>query len=193
MTTKNVNELAYVNGQVWQENASGLWWGKTSPMATWSPNGGTATSPLPGSVTLTPTQTNATIGWDKVSVTATAGDHMVFISGTGDTVNLVGGKNTISDTGSGNSYVIPAAGKGYDTFSTNVLTNGDTLDLRAALAATNWNGSATALSGYLTIANTAQGSVLSISATAGGSATGIATIAGASNTTLAGLLAHAMT
>ncbi|MGD0104567.1 MAG: glycoside hydrolase family 16 protein, partial [Rhodopila sp.] len=30
-TTANVIELAYVNGTIWQENSSDLWWGKTSP------------------------------------------------------------------------------------------------------------------------------------------------------------------
>lgn len=46
-TTANVIELAYVNGTIWQENSSDLWWGKTQPTASWSPATGTATSPLP--------------------------------------------------------------------------------------------------------------------------------------------------
>jgi hypothetical protein len=192
-TTANVTELTYVNGTIWQENASDLWWSKTSPTASWAPGSGTATSPLPNSVTIAATQTSATVGWDKVSVNATSGNHLVFIGGTGDTVNLSGGTNTITDTGSGNTYVIPAAGKGYDSFSTNVLVSGDTLDLRTALAATDWNGAAPALANYLTVADTSQGIVLSIKATSAGAAGGIATISGASGTMLAGLLAHAVT
>jgi hypothetical protein len=192
-TTANVTELTYVNGTIWQENASDLWWSKTSPTASWAPGTGTATSPLPNSVTIAATQTSATVGWDKVSVNATSGNHLVFIGGTGDTVNLSGGTNTITDTGSGNTYVIPAAGKGYDSFSTNVLVSGDTLDLRTALAATDWNGAAPALANYLTVADTSQGIVLSIKATSAGAAGGIATISGASGTMLAGLLAHAVT
>jgi hypothetical protein len=45
-TTASVKELAYVNGTVWRENASNFWWGKTTPGASWSPTGGTATSPI---------------------------------------------------------------------------------------------------------------------------------------------------
>jgi hypothetical protein len=193
MTTAHVTELAYVNGTVWQENANALWWGKTSPTASWAPGTGTPTSPLPASVTIAATQATATVGWDKVSITATSGNHMVFIGGMGDTVNLSGGTNTITDTGAGNTYVIPAAGKGYDSFTTNVLMSKDTLDLRTALAATNWNGSVATLSKYLTVTNTTQGAVLSIAATSGGTATGIATIGGASATTLSSMLVHAIT
>jgi hypothetical protein len=192
-TTANVIELAYVNGEVWQENASALWWGKTNPTASWAPGAGTATSPLPASVTIAATETSATVAWDNVSINATSGSHMVFISGTGDTVNLSGGTNTITDTGSGNTYVIPAAGKGNDTFTTSVLTIGDTLDLRTALAATNWTGSASTLSNYLSVTNGTQATVLSIAPTAGGTAAAIATIDGASGTILSSLLAHALT
>jgi hypothetical protein len=46
-TTANVTELAYVNGEVWQENTSNLWWGKTTPADVWGPGPGTPTSPLP--------------------------------------------------------------------------------------------------------------------------------------------------
>jgi Cellulase (glycosyl hydrolase family 5) len=46
-TTANVIELAYVSGDIWQENASNLWWYKSSPSAAWLPNYGTSTSPLP--------------------------------------------------------------------------------------------------------------------------------------------------
>ncbi|PPQ29173.1 hypothetical protein CCS01_22555 [Rhodopila globiformis] len=47
--TAKVIELAYVNGQLWQENASHLWWAKSSPGAPWLPAPGTSTSPLPAS------------------------------------------------------------------------------------------------------------------------------------------------
>jgi hypothetical protein len=46
-TTAHVVEIAYVNGVVWQENASNLWWSKTSPTAAWGPTMGTSASPLP--------------------------------------------------------------------------------------------------------------------------------------------------
>ncbi|HBK05305.1 MAG TPA: hypothetical protein DDZ81_05505 [Acetobacteraceae bacterium] len=50
-TTRNVRELAIVQGQVWQENTSGLWWTKAVPSDAWtSPDGpgGTSVNPLNG-------------------------------------------------------------------------------------------------------------------------------------------------
>ncbi|WP_428486556.1 beta strand repeat-containing protein [Rhodopila sp.] len=47
-TTANVTQMAYVNGQVWQENASGLWWSKTTPASPWSPPYGSAANPVQG-------------------------------------------------------------------------------------------------------------------------------------------------
>jgi hypothetical protein len=46
-TTANVTHLAYVNGVVWQENTSDLWWSKTSPAASWAPPSGTSVVPVP--------------------------------------------------------------------------------------------------------------------------------------------------
>jgi hypothetical protein len=164
------------------------WTGSAAPVLTTAPLLTTATS-----VTIAANQASTTVSSNDVSVNATAGNHMVFISGTGDTVNLTGGTETITDTGSANTYVIPPAGKGYDTFTSNVFTSGDTLDLRTALAATNWNGSASALPNYLSVTSSGSAAVLSIASASGGTATGIATIDGASGTTLSNLLAHALT
>ena len=49
-TTANVIEAAFVGGDIWQENASDLWWMKTKPSDTWLPAAGTSTSPLPVSM-----------------------------------------------------------------------------------------------------------------------------------------------
>ncbi len=43
----NVIELAYVNGNVWQENSSNLWWEWQNN--SWQPGAGTSQSPLPAS------------------------------------------------------------------------------------------------------------------------------------------------
>jgi hypothetical protein len=193
LTTSNVTELAYVNNVVWQENASSLWWSKTSPTAAGGPSAGTSVSPLPTSIVLSATQTSATVSASQVSVTSTAGNHMLFISGSGDTVKLSGGTNTINDTGNTNTYVIPAAGKGYDVFASNILTNGDTLNLTAALSATSWTGTTSSLSRYLKVADNSHGAVLSISSTAGGSSVAIASISGATTATLSTVLAHSIT
>jgi endoglucanase len=191
-TTANVTELVYVNGEIWQENNSNLWKGKTSPTATWSPGAGTSKSPLSSTVIIAQSQTNELVSQSYISVVATSGDHMVFISGSGDTLKLSGGTNTITDTGRGNTYVIPAAGNGHDTFTSNILTTGATLELRTALGATNWNGSAATLSKYLNVTDTIQGAVLSISHTSGGTGVAIATIDGATTANLATVLAHSL-
>lgn len=192
-TTANVAELAYVNKQVWQENTANLWWGKANPAAAWSPDAGSATSPLPAPVTIASGVTSATVTQSQISVVATAGTHMVFIRGSGDVISLTGGANTITDTGAGNTYLLPAAGKGTDTFTSNVFNSADTLDLKTALAATTWNGSATTLANYVKVTDTAQGATIAIAPTGSGAATTIATINGATTLNLSGLLAHAIT
>jgi hypothetical protein len=192
-TTANVTELAYVNGAVWQENASNLWWAKTNPTAAWAPGMGTSTSPLPPPISIATNQTSTTVSQSQVSVVATAGAHMLFISGSADVVSLSGAVNRITDTGSQNTYVLPLAGHGSDTFTSNILNLNDTLDLKPALAATAWNNTLAALPNYLTIADSAKGAVVSISATPGGSHVAIATIDGATKLTLSSLLAHVIT
>ncbi len=82
-TTANVTELAYVNGEVWQENGSDLWWGKTSPTAAWSPAAGTATSPLPAST----------------GSKASANDTVVKAGAAGTIVDASGNKWTITSAG----------------------------------------------------------------------------------------------
>jgi hypothetical protein len=192
-TTANVIELAYVNGTIWQENTSKLWWGETKPDGSWATEQGTATSPLPTAITIGATQASATVSLSQVSVAATSGNHMVFISGSGDSVNLTGGTDTITDTGHGNAYVIPVAGKGYDTFTSDILKIGDTLNFTAALAKTNWNGSAPALPNYIHLSGSTNGLVISLSSTANGSSVAVSTIQQGGSETLTSLLAHSTT
>lgn len=47
-TTSNVIELAYENGQVWQETGPGVWWSKTVPSDAWTPATGTSANPVTG-------------------------------------------------------------------------------------------------------------------------------------------------
>ena len=192
-TTGNVTELAYVGGKVWQENSGSLWWGETSPSSAWAPAAGTSTSPLPAPISIASGTTSTTVSQSQVQVMATAGTHMLFISGAGDVISLTGGAATITDTGHGNTYIIPAAGKGIDTFTNNILGIGDTLDLKPALAATNWNGSTSTLSKYLTVTDSAQGAALAVAPTSGGTGVTIARFDGATTLTLSSLLSHAMT
>jgi hypothetical protein len=46
-TTADVIQLAYVNGDVWQQNSNFLWWYKKTPNSPWLPASGTSKSPLP--------------------------------------------------------------------------------------------------------------------------------------------------
>lgn len=44
--TANVKALAFVNGKVWQENTSNLWWAKSKPSDIWSPSAGSRIAPI---------------------------------------------------------------------------------------------------------------------------------------------------
>ncbi len=192
-TTGNVTELAYVNNAVWQENSSALWWSKTNPSASWTPGTGTATSPLPAPITIAASPTSATVSQSEISVIATAGNHTLFIKGIGDVLSLSGGTNLITDTGGKNTYILPTAGKGIDKFTSDIFTNGDTLDLHNALAGTKWTGSSNTLASFLAVADSAQGAIVSVVATPGGTQSVIATIAGATTAKLSDLMAHSFT
>lgn len=135
---------------------------------------------------------NVTISASQISTAVNSGDHMVFVSGNNNTIALSGGNDMISDSGWGNTYVVPQAGNGWIGFDSNILYSGDTLDLRSALAATDWNGSADMLPAYLGMWGNGSSSTLTISSTAYGTTSAIATIAGANGTDLDTLLAHAI-
>jgi len=181
-----------VNGVIWQQGTGALWWGETQPNDAWAPAAGTSVSPVPTQITIPANQATATVRQSQVSVVATSGNHMVFIHASGDRVMLSGGNDKVTDTGSGNTYVIPAAGKGYDTFTSDILKN-DTLDFTSALQATSWNGTAGALTGYLHLSTASGNAVISISSSVGGTATAVATIRGGGSETFTSLLAHSIT
>jgi hypothetical protein len=164
-----------------------------APLSDAPPAAAAATVAAPQVLTIAAGTTTATVPQSQVSIVATSGNHMLFISGSGNSVNLSGGADTITDTGSNNTYILPAAGKGTDAFTSNILTTGDTLDLRTALAATDWTGSASTLPNYLKVSDSANGATLSIAPTSGGAGVAIATINGASTATLTSLLTHAIT
>ncbi len=163
---------------------------QTEILANQGPNsvngGGTPIVPLDPAPSDAPSSsaTSSIVGQSAVSAAATVGTPMLLLKGS---------RAAVSPSGSGHTYVLAAAGHGAEIFATNILTMGDTLDLRSALAATNWNGSAATLSNYLTVTDSKQGATLSISATSGGLGVVIATIDGATTATLSSLLAHSIT
>ncbi|HYZ23070.1 MAG TPA: hypothetical protein VE690_13040, partial [Rhodopila sp.] len=103
------------------------------------------------------------------------------------------GIQSITDEGGLNTYVLSPAGKGSETFTGNILTLNDTLDLHPALAATDWNHSSSILSSDLGVTSRNGAATLLVAPTAGGKAVAIATIGVVGGTTLPGLLAHALT
>jgi hypothetical protein len=157
--TANVIRLAYVNGEIWQENASDLWWGKTTPGASWAPTGGTATSPLPPasangtiitSATATPIIDSAGNAWSLVP-SASEG-LQIAVNGILDpiTANVVlletlGGKIE-QENASGNWYAEPGAGGSWTQISppaidvTNTATHAETTVSGATVGTTTADG-----------------------------------------------------
>lgn len=128
--------------------------------------------------------TAALVGQNQISDAATSGTTLGLLKGS---------VAAATPSSSGQTYVVPAAGNGAETFTSNILAMGDRLDLTTALAATNWNGTASTLPNYLTVTNSAKAATLSISATSGGRRVAIATIDGASPASLSSLLASSIT
>jgi hypothetical protein len=157
--TANVIKLAYVRGEIWQENASDLWWGKTTPSASWAPTGGTATSPLPpasangtmiASTTAVPIIDSAGNAW-SLATSASAG-LQIAVNGivdpvTADVVLLetLGGKIE-QENSSGNWYTEPGPGGPWTQIAapaigvTNTATNVTTTVSGAAVGTTAADG-----------------------------------------------------
>ena len=104
--------------------------------------------------------TNPTITGTSSPVTLTEPPVApVFISGPGVTATLTTGE-TLYDTGSGNTLVLPASGPVI--VSGNTANNGDMFDLRAAMATTSWDGIPADLGKYLTSATSNGGKDLQV-------------------------------
>jgi hypothetical protein len=121
------------------------------------------------------------------TITTGAGDDTIRFSGSGNTIDAGGGNNQLEDSGNNNTIVLPTAGQGYDNVLGWVMQNGDSFDLRPALAQTGWNGDASTLGNYVQVNMSGDNAIVSI----GGSA--VATLNDAVNTTLSSFLSHAIT
>jgi hypothetical protein len=128
--------------------------GKSGPTASWTAN------PLPAPLTIAP-------GVDSVS-----GSNAFIVQRRATTCCSWAVPGTSSDCpgalkrsptrAAETRSSFPFAGNGTNSFAGNVLTLGDTPNLKPALAATNWNGSALKLANYLTLTDSAT---LSVAAT----------------------------
>ncbi len=82
-----------------------------------------------------------------LTVPGSAASGPVYISGPGATATLAAGE-LLYDTGLDNTLIFPTAGA--VTLTGNTANNGDTFDLRAVMATTNWDGNTGDLGSYLT-------------------------------------------
>jgi hypothetical protein len=145
--------------------------------------------------TLTATGGKETVTANGGSTVITTGAYAdtITLNSSGNTGNAGAGANTVIDNGTNNTLILPAAGAGTDTIKGAVFSNGDVFDLRAAMAATKWDGQASDLGSYLSVrpANSGQDLKVLLSASAGGAGTVIATLAGQGSQTLASFEQHA--
>ncbi len=184
-----------------------------------------------GGIIIPATTANYIASVSNQTITASSGDHMIFIGGTGDTLlaaggtelvmafqggnrittgsgndtirfggsnNVIdagGGNNVLQDSGSDGTIVLPIAGQGNDNIYGFVLQNGDTLDLRAELAATSWNGNDAMLGNFVQLNTVNNSAVISIdpSGAPGGASYAVATLQSSGAVGLSTLLAHAVT
>lgn len=123
-------------------------------------------------------------------ITTGAGNDTIRLGGSGSTVNAGGGTNSITGGSGHDSFVLPKASQGFDAITGFTETNGDVLDLRAALAATGWNNRPATLGDYLKVTDSGGSATLAIAPTGSGAGTAIATLSGSGNLTLASLVSH---
>ena len=123
-----------------------------------------------------------------------AGDDVIRFAGSGSVIDAGPGNDMLYDSGSNNTLVLNAAGKGIDQIFGYVLTNGDLLDLRPAMAQTAWTGSAATAGQFLSVRSDGINATISMNNTgvAGAPTSDIAVLHGTGNVTLAGLLPHVL-
>lgn len=123
-TTAGIQELAYVNGQVWQ-NTKGLWWSKTLPTDGWNPPLGTPTSPFlhslgaPGEQPIM-VQHGANIDGGTAPISySMIGDNqtMAFMNNSNSTVTTFGKGDKISLLQADGHETIDDAGQGLYIFT----------------------------------------------------------------------------
>nr|WP_294525521.1 cellulase family glycosylhydrolase [uncultured Rhodopila sp.] len=177
-STWNVTELAYVNGTIWSENTSALWWEKTSPSAPWSPNAGTFSSPLaapsPSSISVATAGTAASVDPTAIGTT-TLGDETfvlntpevvaVTLGAAASTLNFVGLSGITLAAGSGDATVTADGGGNTFTAGAGSLTvtggsGADAYVYQAGDGALTVGDFATAKGDTLTVDQSLQGSMV---------------------------------
>ena len=140
--------------------------GQSAAMFTNQSRDFTVLDTTPTVITVPGSQANVSVGVNGAIISAGSGDHLFLISGNACTFNFSGGTETVRDSGrGGNTFTLPPAGLGSAIFNAATMTNGDSFNLRAALAATQWDGSASTLQSYLHISLTNGNTELWVSLT----------------------------
>jgi hypothetical protein len=124
----------------------------------------------------------------SANISTGAGNDTIVLSGYGSTVNAGGGMNFITGGAGNDTFYLPTAGSGLDTISNFSLTNGDVLNLTAALTASGWNFQASSLGNYLKVTEVGSNAMIGIAV--GGNVTNVAELVGVSSLTLTKLLPH---
>lgn len=130
------------------------------------------------------------------SITTGAFNDTIAIAGTGNVVNGGDATNSITDSGTGNTIVVPTPWKGMDNVFGRVLTNGDKLDFTTALKATKWDGVASHLGSYLHVSSTSGGDAIirvSVDTRTDGGGAEVLRLHGVGQVDYSTILAHAIT
>ena len=120
------------------------------------------------------------------------GINTIMFAGSGNIIVNQGGTDTLTDTGTNNTIVLPLAGQGLDTIHGSVLSNGDTFDLRAALAATTWDQQLSDIGNYLTLGTSGSNTLVQISVTDDGTPITDAVLVGQGAVSLSSFVSHAL-
>ena len=128
----------------------------------------------------------------KAVIDAGAGGDVLRFAAGGSVVTGGRGNDTLHEEGGRNRIVLNPAAQGRDDIYGPVLSNGDVLDLRPALAATAWTGTAATLGEYLRIGAAGLDTMVAVAPSQGAPASVIAVLHGTAAPTLDGFAAHAL-
>jgi hypothetical protein len=128
----------------------------------------------------------------SATIKAGLGTNTITFAGSGNDIINQGGTDTLTDNGTNNTIALPLAGQGLDTIHGSVLSNGDTFDLRSALAATTWDQQLSDIGNYLTLGTSGSNALVQISVTSGGTPITVAILGNAGSVSLSTFIAHSL-
>jgi beta-glucanase (GH16 family) len=160
----------------------------SSPVSTSSSS---SSSPAP---TIADDEGTVTISSQYASISATGGNHLIFITGSDNKLTLSGGTETVLDEGAGgNTFYLAAAGNGSIGFNWESIAAGDVFNLATPLAGTSWDGSAGDVGNFLHTVQSNGTTQLLLTTSATSQATGTLLASWNGNYDLSQILAHAVT